>query len=235
MTNNYLITGEKGVGKSSLLTQLLQQVDLKIAGFAVARIRAKNGKPLVFKLNQASELMEKGAAALIKTAETDFSAAELVARDQQEAKSCQETFALFEGAPKTLNLSAAAGDSLKLLRHQKIFAYREVTSDNFNIQTDVFNNLGFELLDQSGEIVVMDELGRFELKAEKFQKKVFSLLDSEKIVIGVIKNESNPFLDRIRQRDDLKIYELTASNQEQRRKILVDILENLKNNNQDKL
>jgi nucleoside-triphosphatase len=74
----------------------------------------------------------------------------------------------------------------------------------------------------------MDELGRFELEADKFQKEVFSLLASEKNVIGVIKAEENPFLDKIRQRNDIEIYQLNEDDQEQRAVLLNKILENLK-------
>jgi nucleoside-triphosphatase len=234
MANNYLITGAKGVGKSTLLARLLRKLDLKPAGFAVRRIKAANGKPLLFELRQAAELKEKGAAGLIKTAETDFSAAELVAQDQKEAKRCQDTFELFNGAPKTLKLSAGADDSLKLLRHQKIFAYRENTAAKFTVKAEVFDNLGVELLGEPGEIVVLDELGRFELEALEFQKEVFSLLASEKIVIGVIKAESNLFLDRIRERDDLNIYQLEESNQAKRAEIFNKFLKDLKNTTADK-
>lgn len=229
MANNYLITGAKGVGKSTLLAQLLQEIDLKTAGFAAARINAANGKPLVFELRQAAELKEKGAAALISTAGKDFSAAARVEADQAEAKRCQETFELFNGAPETLSLSAGADDSLKLLRYQKIFAHRENTAEKFKVQSEVFNNLGVELLRQQADIFALDELGRFELAAEKFQKEVFSLFDSEKIVIGILKAESNPFLDKLRQRDDLIIYQLKEYNQQQRAEIFTELLENLKN------
>jgi nucleoside-triphosphatase len=229
MANNYLITGAKGVGKSTLLARLLQKLDLKTAGFAVRRINAENDKPLLFELRQASELKEKGVEGLTEVAAADFSAAEMVKEDQKEAKRCQETFEIFNGAPETLKLSAGADDSLNLLRYQKIFAYRENTAEKFRVQVEVFDNLGIELLNQNGELIVMDELGRFELEAEKFQKEVFSLLASKKIVIGVIKAESNPFLDKIRQRDDLKIYKLEEYNKQQWQEILNKILENLKN------
>ena len=229
MADNYLITGAKGVGKSTLLARLLQKIDLKTAGFAVARINAASGRPLLFELRRAAELKEKGAAALKSTASEDFSAAARVEADQAEAKRCQETFEIFKGAPETLKLSAGAGDSLNLLRYQKIFAYRENTADKFNVRAEVFDNLGVELLRQQGELVVLDELGRFELEAEKFQKEVISLLDSEKIVIGVIKAESNPFLDQIRRRDDLKIYQLKENNEAERAEVLAELSESLKN------
>ena len=234
MANNHLITGAKGVGKSTLLAQLLQQVDLKPAGFAVKRINSGSGKPLLFELRPAAELKEKGAAALINNAAADFSAADKVKEDRAEAERCQDTFKLFEGAPKTLKLSTGADDSLKLLKYRKVFAYRENTAAKFQVEADIFDNLGVELLKQPGEIVVLDELGRFELQALEFQREVFSLLASEKIVIGVIKAESNPFLDELRRRDDLEIYELKEQNKEQRAEIFNKILENLKNIKADK-
>lgn len=230
MANNYLITGAKGAGKSTMLARLLQKLDLKTAGFAVRRINAEDAKPLLFELRQAAELKEKGAAALKITADADFSAARKVEADQSEAKRCQETFELFEGDAGALSLSAGAGKSLKLLRYQKIFAYRENTAEKFKVRPEVFDNLGVELLNQNGDLIVMDELGRFELEAKKFQKEVFSLLASEKVVIGVIKAESNPFLDKLREREDLTIYKLEEPSKLQRAEILNKILENLKNN-----
>lgn len=225
MVNNYFITGAKRAGKSTLLARLLQKLDKNIAGFAVGRIEAENSKPLLFKLIPAADLKEKGADFLNKKAGENFSAARAVSEDEAEAKRCQETFELFEGAPASLKLSTAADDSLNLLRHQKIFAYREKTEDKFKINPKVFDSLGVELLKAAGEVVVLDELGRFELEAEKFKRQVFSLLSSEKIVIGVIKAESNPFLDKIRQRADLKIYHLKEENSEE---IYDQLLANLK-------
>lgn len=235
MANNYFITGAKGVGKSTLLARLLQKLDLRTAGFAVARINSEGGKPLLFELRQAAELKEKGAAALKNTAAEDFSAATRVEADQAEAKRCQETFELFNGAPETLSLSVGADDSLELLRYRKIFAYRENTSEKFSVKAEIFNKLGVELLKQPAELIVMDELGRFELEAEKFQKEVFSLLASKKVVIGIIKAESNSFLDQIRERDDLKIYQLEEQNEEQRAEVFNKILESLKNITVDKI
>jgi nucleoside-triphosphatase len=235
MANNYFISGAKGVGKSTLLARLLRELDLKPAGFAVKRINAASGKPLLFELRQAAELKEKGAKSLITTAAADFSATDKVEADRAEAKRCQETFELFEGAPKTLKLSAGADDSLKLLRYRKIFAYRENDAAEFQVEADVFDNLGVELLRQTGELVLLDELGRFELEALKFQKEVISLLASEKIVIGVIKAESNPFLDKLRGLDNLNIYKLEESNQTKNEEIFNKILENLKNNKTDKI
>lgn len=55
------------------------------------------------------------------------------------------------------------------------------------------------------ELVVMDELGRFELPVPDFLQAVFDALDSSVRVVGVIKEEHNPFLDAVRSRHDVKI------------------------------
>jgi len=54
-------------------------------------------------------------------------------------------------------------------------------------------------------IVVMDELGRFELAEPVFLAAVREALDSPVPVVGVLKAESNPFLDAIRARPDTAI------------------------------
>jgi len=64
------------------------------------------------------------------------------------------------------------------------------------------------------DIVVMDELGRFELDCKEFQKSVFSAINSDRNVLGVLKNESNPFLDKIRSLKEIVIMEITEDNRE---------------------
>jgi Predicted nucleotide kinase len=57
-------------------------------------------------------------------------------------------------------------------------------------------------------LVLMDELGRIELKAPGFQQAVFDALDSQQLVLGVLKQESNAFLDAIRSREDVLVLDL---------------------------
>ena len=58
-------------------------------------------------------------------------------------------------------------------------------------------------------VVLMDEIGRIELKAPGFQQAIFEALDSKQMVIGVIKPEKNNFLDTIRGREDVLILDLS--------------------------
>lgn len=190
--NNYFITGEMGVGKSTLLARILSTLKVEIAGFTVSRLNAQNKKPLIFRLKKAAELRKKGGERLKKVKTKNISLAKIISED--------------------LN--------------NEIFAYRKDPESKFNLRTEIFDKLGVELLSEKGEIYLMDELGRFELAAAKFQKKVFSLLNSKKIVLAVIKAEENKFLNKIRQRNDIQIYNLKAENQNE---IYIQLINNLRN------
>lgn len=84
--------------------------------------------------------------------------------------------------------------------------------------TRTFEDIGKEVLEYAlssvADLVVMDELGFFESDAIGFQAKVMELLDSEKTVLGVIKPLNLPFLNNIRKRDDVCLYEVTKENRD---------------------
>ncbi len=66
---------------------------------------------------------------------------------------------------------------------------------------DGFENLGVKAIEnalkENCEIVIMDELGFLEDRAEKFQEAVFKALLSKKPVIGAMKNEKTQFLNKV--------------------------------------
>lgn len=65
----------------------------------------------------------------------------------------------------------------------------------------VFNEKGCNALEKclnTFALVIMDELGIFERDAVKFQASVFNVLDSSRSVLGVVKDKSSPFLDKVR-------------------------------------
>jgi nucleoside-triphosphatase len=83
-------------------------------------------------------------------------------------------------------------------------------------EIETFEELGVRVLDESlrnpSKLVIMDELGFFEARAENFQSKVMDLIGSSKLVLGVIKPVPLAFLDGIRNREDVDVFEVTASN-----------------------
>jgi nucleoside-triphosphatase len=97
----------------------------------------------------------------------------------------------------------------------RAFAVRS-EDGTWEIDNNIFNNYGVKLLTNTKgkDIIVMDELGRFEREALIFQKKVFEILQKEIPVIGVIKAESNPFLNRVRNSLASSPLVVTRSNRE---------------------
>lgn len=67
---------------------------------------------------------------------------------------------------------------------------------------------------EEGKIIVVDELGRMELYSPEFQKAVIKALDSPNLFLGVIQIRRNPFLDGIREREDVRIIPITHKNRD---------------------
>ncbi len=84
--------------------------------------------------------------------------------------------------------------------------------------TSAFETRGVEILSDAlkkvSDLVILDELGFFEVDAEIFKSKVYEILDSEKKVLGVLKKRTNPFLERIKIRKDVLVIEVTIDNRE---------------------
>lgn len=82
---------------------------------------------------------------------------------------------------------------------------------------EVFESVGVDILEKSlknRDCIVMDEIGFFESKSERFKSEVLRALDSDKPVIGVLKKCSSEFISEIKQRDDVVIFEVTLENRE---------------------
>ncbi len=79
---------------------------------------------------------------------------------------------------------------------------------------ETFEKTGVAILErgyrEGKKLVLMDELGRVEQHAPRFRNMVEMLLDAPIFVLGVLKKEKNPFLDGIRERDDLLVIDLDS-------------------------
>lgn len=67
---------------------------------------------------------------------------------------------------------------------------------------------------ESGRIIVIDEIASMELYSQNFKEEVQRCLDTRR-VLGTIQERRHPFLDEIRYRKDIKLFELTTSNRNQ--------------------
>jgi nucleoside-triphosphatase len=92
-----------------------------------------------------------------------------------------------------------------------------IPQNQFKIFPEAFNEHGVRIIETAlatGSIILMDELGIFESEAIGFQKTVFKAIDSNRIVLGVLKNKPNPFLEQIRQRKNVIVFDVNLSNRQ---------------------
>lgn len=84
-----------------------------------------------------------------------------------------------------------------------------------NVYSKNFDSFGAKTIDDSianRDLTVMDEIGVMERNSPIFLRSIINALDSEKPVVGVIKNRKDDYLERIKSRDDTKVLFLTGSN-----------------------
>lgn len=222
--NNFFITGDKAVGKTTIVKKILVELNKKtsgeldknIAGFLTDRITdSKSGRPLLFELRPIEELRESIEIDNIDSENNLINNIELgnPNKENTEDNNARE---IINALCKNINKGSELEEyfAKNYFDNKRIFAFRKDPYQNFTVREEAFNNFGAFLLSQEAELIIMDELGRFELNAEHFKKEVFKLLDSEKIVLGTLKAESNSFLDKIRERNDVKIFWVTKENRD---------------------
>ncbi len=91
-----------------------------------------------------------------------------------------------------------------------------------------FNNFGTKTLKQArtslAPILLLDEIGDLEQNSPSFLTEIFEVLDSDKIVIAVLKKEELPYLAQIKARADALLIDLDLTSHEAARKLLTKLL-----------
>ncbi len=64
------------------------------------------------------------------------------------------------------------------------------------------------------DIIVIDEIGKMEMVSRNFKSAVKNALDSQKIVLATIPVYSNTFLDSLKARNDIEIFNLNVDNRD---------------------
>ncbi|MBN2543964.1 hypothetical protein JXI42_13985 [bacterium] len=101
-------------------------------------------------------------------------------------------------------------------------------NDEIEVITETFDIIGVESIMvaiKSKDIILMDELGQFELGALKFRETVLKALEGDKPVLGVIQDDKNEFLDAVRNAGDTEIFVATKENRED---VALTVLERLR-------
>jgi nucleoside-triphosphatase len=73
----------------------------------------------------------------------------------------------------------------------------------------------------------IDEIGKIECESKKFSKLIVELLNADKPVIATIPEKGTGLLSEIKKRDDIRLFELTPHNQEQKLKELTMVIRDL--------
>lgn len=157
MARHLFLTGDKRVGKSTLLRTWLGQFPCKVGGFRTVRTMEVYG---------------------------DRFSVHLVAPDGKPSKENQ------------LFLCPPPRDDGEVMAR--------------------FEELGCAALAGAAEcdMILMDELGPTEAKAEKFQQRVLEILDGEVPVVGVIQRAESEFLGRIANHPNVSVIEVTPENRD---------------------
>jgi len=119
------------------------------------------------------------------------------------------------GEDRRLYISPYSEDTSGCLKH----LVTESDGHSMTSPTDmasVFDEFGTAILNNSGkrDLIVMDELGFMESKANIFQNAVMQHIDGDTLVLGVIKPKRTEFLDGIRNHPNVEVLEVTIDNRE---------------------
>ena len=169
MMKHLFLTGNKQVGKSTLLRKWLSHIDVRKSGFYTRKYKSDDGHLYVH----------------------------MLAVDREDDP--RQDNILFDCHIR--DLSAA--------------------SERFNL-------LGCDLLrpDQDTRLIIMDEIGVMEEKADLFREAVLHALDGAIPVIGVLRKETPdpPFIHAIKEHPDVQVIEVTKENRDELALSLPDIL-----------
>ena len=73
---------------------------------------------------------------------------------------------------------------------------------------------GISFFDPSSDMIMVDEIGKMECLSNKFDRIMKEVLDSEKWVIATIALKGAGLITEVKQRQDVKLFEITASNRD---------------------
>lgn len=73
---------------------------------------------------------------------------------------------------------------------------------------------GLSITGDDSFLVIIDEIGKMECYSPKFRTIVDEILDSERALLATISAKGNTYIEGIKRRDDVKVYQLTKENRD---------------------
>jgi nucleoside-triphosphatase len=71
-----------------------------------------------------------------------------------------------------------------------------------------------DFLDSQTDLIVIDEIGKMECYSDKFTSLMQKILESPTLVIATIARKGGGFIAEIKERKDVKLFELTMTNRD---------------------
>lgn len=181
------LTGERGVGKSTIISRITSGLDFVPGGFntVVGRVSEDGSSDHIFIIPYGTRFDE----------ESDIPPVAI--RDRS---------GLVNGNKD------GNGNKISNTVHRSTDSERP----HFKAYPDVFDTIGTDILRNSvaAKLIIMDELGFMEKDAMVFRTEVLKTLGREVPILGVIKPRSTPFLDCIRANKNVITIEVTEENRE---------------------
>ena len=78
------------------------------------------------------------------------------------------------------------------------------------------------------EIIVIDEIGRMECFSHLFRETLLRALDSPNWIIGSIAQKGDPFIQKIKGRDDVMVIEITPQNRNTEANKILKLLDRMR-------
>jgi nucleoside-triphosphatase len=117
-----------------------------------------------------------------------------------------------QGVRQGFNIITLDGKSA-VLSHTRVRSPHRV--GKYSVNTDSMDKVAVPALKQAiqtKDIIVIDEIGKMELFSPSFKDAVIEALQSEKKVLGTIMLASHPWADKIKERAEVEVIQVTRFN-----------------------
>ena len=101
-----------------------------------------------------------------------------------------------------------------LLSHKEIESSYRIGQYRVNIKSfeDFLSSISF--FNPLTHLIIIDEIGKMECLSDKFEKLLEEILDSEKWVIATIAMKGSGPIERVKKRQDIRLFEITQKNRD---------------------
>lgn len=114
---------------------------------------------------------------------------------------------------------------------KRLFAHTKIESPfrvgKYGVDVDGFEEFldCLDLTDPKNRLIIIDEIGKMELFSVRFKRLLMDILDSDKLLIATIALKGDKFIEEIKKRRDVRIFEVNIYNRES---LFMNILNEIK-------